>query len=443
MGSEKITASGNVARFIIEIIISIINVAMIVIIAQMCVYKLQIPFLIISIIFVYIVSFSAFSHQIIMQCRKVDENVLEKMTYSTRCMFLSQIIFTFGYKILCAIARFVTMALVTVMGFAIWLVVGDKSTIGGSVKEFIASLKVSEIIVDAFNTVSTWLERVFVHFFNFEVKIVDKLIGKEQSDKGREDGQDTTAADPEEYAETAKEEYMQNIEKAKGGDAKAQIIVGNYCLNYGSQEDAVKWFMRAANAGEASAYTKLGHCYMDGIGVGADQGKAIKLYKQAAAMQDTAAMCFLANFFIKRSTKQETISAAIKLYVKAARMGDVSAQAYLGVIYYEGRYTNKNESQAYFWLKKAAEENGDYFSGYYLAKCYLDGIGTETDSKKGFEILKKTVERKGGHFTDCLKLLSQCYQNGIGVSKNTYLAKTYMQKANQQDQLISDILNGI
>ena len=124
-------------------------------------------------------------------------------------------------------------------------------------------------------------------------------------------------------------------------------------------------------------------------------------------------------------------------------MGDVSAQAYLGVIYYEGRYTNKNESQAYFWLKKAAEENGDYFSGYYLAKCYLDGIGTETDSKKGFEILKKTVERKGGHFTDCLKLLSQCYQNGIGVSKNTYLAKTYMQKANQQDQLISDILNGI
>lgn len=82
---------------------------------------------------------------------------------------------------------------------------------------------------------------------------------------------------------------------------------------------------------------------MNGIGVGVDLRKAVKLYKQAATMQDTDAMCFLADFFIRQSTKQETIVAVIKLYVKAARAGDVSAQGHLGVIYYEGRYTSKNE----------------------------------------------------------------------------------------------------
>lgn len=442
MRVENNVEKSNVVRFIIEIIISFVNVAMIVIIASTCVYKLQIPFLIISMIFVYIVAFSAFSYQIIEKYRKVGENVLERMTYSTRCMFLSQIIFVFEYKILCTIANAVSKVLVASVGFAIWLVIGNKSTIGEGIKEFIASLKVSGIIVDAYNTVSTWIEQVLIHFFNFELKIVNKTMVKEQSGDNAEDGRNTTV-DPDEYAEVSREKYVQNIEKAKNGDAKAQVIVAKYCLNYGSQEDAVKWLIRAASSDEASAYTELGYCYMNGIGVGADSGKAINLYKKAARMQDVDAMRFLADYFIAKSNKQETITASIKLYAKAAGMGDVYAQGRLGVIYYEGKYINKNESQAYFWLKKSVEENGDYYFGYYLAKCYLDGIGTEVDSKKGFGILKRTVEKNGSHFTDCLKLLSLCYRKGIGVSKNAYLARIYMQKANQQDQLVSDILNGI
>lgn len=85
------------------------------------------------------------------------------------------------------------------------------------------------------------------------------------------------------------------------------------------------------------------------------------------------------------------------------------------------------------------EENNNYHSGYYLAKCYLDGIGTEADSRKGFDVFKKTVERDGSHMTDCQKLLSQCYQNGIGVNKNAHMERIYIQKANWQDQLVSDI----
>ena len=442
MGTKNNTTEKDIARCIIEIIVSVLNIAVIYIVANGGVYALEIPFLIISILFVYICPFVSFSYRIIGRYRHVDESVLERMPYSTRCMLLSQVMYLFVKKVLDIIAVFVTYCLIGFLGFFIWLIIGNKSTIGVSIKEFIASLRLSQIIIDIYNKVSGWLEQILEFIFRFEIKTVDKLIGREHSGRNADDGRDSTV-DLEEYARTAREEYINHVEQANSGDAKAQIIVGNYCMNYGNQEEAVKWFIRAANAGEASAYTKLGHCYMNGIGVDADLGKAVKLYKQAAAMQDTDAMCFLADFYIRRSTKQETIAAAIKLYVKAARMGDVSAQEHLGVIYYEGKYTNKNESQAYFWLKKAVEENDNYHGGYYLAKCYLDGIGTEADSRKGFDILKKTVERDCSHMADCLKLLSQCYQNGIGVNKNAYMARIYIQKANRHNQQVSDILDEI
>jgi len=419
--------------------VSMLNIAVIYIVAKNGVYALEIPFLIISILFVYICPFVSFSYRIISRYRHVDESVLERMPYSTRCMLLSQVMYLFAKKVLDIIAVFVTYCLIGFFGFFVWLIIGNKNTINISVKEFIASLRLSRIIIDMYNKVSGCLEQILEYIFRVEIMTVDKMIGREHSGRNTDGGQDSTV-DLEEYARTAREEYTNHIERANNGDVKAQIIVGNYCMNYGSQEEAVKWFIRAANAWDASAYIKLGHCYMNGIGVDADPRKAVKLYKQAAAMQDTDAMCFLADFYIRRSTKQETIAAAIKLYVKAARMGDVSAQEHLGIIYYEGKYTNKNQSQAYFWLKKAVEENDNYHGGYYLAKCYLDGIGTEADSRKGFDILKRTVERNGSHMTEYLKLLSQCYQNGIGVNKNAHMARIYIQKTNRQEQLVSEIL---
>lgn len=438
MGTENNITDRNMARYIIEIVISVLNIVFIFVVASGGVYALKIPFLIIAILFTYIFPFISYSYVIIRKYRHADETALERMPYSTRCMLLSQIMYLFVKKVLDLIAAFVTYFMIGSIGFVMWLVIGNKSTIGTGIREFIASLKLSRIIIEIYNKVSGWLEQILEYIFRFEIKTVDKLIGGEPSGNHQH-----SAVDPEEYAATAREEYINNIEKAKSGDAEAQIIVGKYCLNYGSQEDAVKWFIRAANAGETLAYTELGYCYMNGIGVDADPGKAVRLYKKAAAMQDTNAMCFLADYFLARSNRQETITAVIKLYLKAARLGHADAQEHLGVIYYEGRYIEKNESQSFFWLKKSVEENDHYQGGYYLAMCYLDGIGTEVNSRKAVDILKKTVEKGGGHFTDCLRLLSQCYQNGVGVNKNVHMAKIYIQKANQQDRLLSDISDGI
>lgn len=87
-----------------------------------------------------------------------------------------------------------------------------------------------------YNKVSSCLEQILEYIFRFEIKTVDKLMDRDHSGRNT-DGRQDSAEDPEEYARTAREEYNNHIEQANSGDAKAQIIVGNNCLNYGSQEE--------------------------------------------------------------------------------------------------------------------------------------------------------------------------------------------------------------
>lgn len=98
MGTRNHTTDKDIAKYIIEIILSVLNIAIIYIVVRGGAYALEIPFLVISILFVYIGSFTSFSYRIIGRYRHVDESVLEIMPYSTRCMLLSQVMYLFAKK---------------------------------------------------------------------------------------------------------------------------------------------------------------------------------------------------------------------------------------------------------------------------------------------------------------------------------------------------------
>lgn len=74
--------------------------------------------------------------------------------------------------------------------------------------------------------------------------------------------------------------------KAQKGDPKAQFELG-VCYFYGkgvseNEEEAVKWWRKAANQGLAEAQFNLARCYENGEGIQRNYAEAMKWYRKAA-----------------------------------------------------------------------------------------------------------------------------------------------------------------
>ena len=83
---------------------------------------------------------------------------------------------------------------------------------------------------------------------------------------------------------------------------------------------AVVWYRKAAEQGNADAQYSLGYCYRNGYGVSQDNNQAVYWYR------------------------------------KAAEQGNAYAQYYLGVCYYNGYGISQDNNQAKYWWRKAAEQ---------------------------------------------------------------------------------------
>ena len=60
-------------------------------------------------------------------------------------------------------------------------------------------------------------------------------------------------------------------------------------------EEAVKWYRKAAEQGNATAQTFLGGCYANGRGVSEDMAEAVKWWRRAAGQGHAQAKEYLRN----------------------------------------------------------------------------------------------------------------------------------------------------
>jgi len=89
-------------------------------------------------------------------------------------------------------------------------------------------------------------------------------------------------------------------EVAAIGFPQAGTVVQNdlgVCYAVGSgiavdKAEAVKWYKRAADAGDANAQNNLGVCYAKGAGVAVNKAEAVKWWKRAAAAGHAEAQNF-------------------------------------------------------------------------------------------------------------------------------------------------------
>lgn len=197
----------------------------------------------------------------------------------------------------------------------------------------------------------------------------------------------------------------------KGND-KAMFNLGNWYYKGNSEtkpayDTAMQWYQKAADKGNGAAMYGLAMLYYNGEGTAVDLTKAKEWLKKAADKNITQAKDALKkmetdtrdNLLLEFNKAVEAYQAknyneAISLLTRAADKGLPEAMFNLGIMYYSGQGTTKNDITAKQWYEKAADK-GHPAAMYNLGYMYEKGIGTKSNKKLALEWYKKAKAK--GH----------------------------------------------
>ena len=147
----------------------------------------------------------------------------------------------------------------------------------------------------------------------------------------------------------------ETLKKAESGDLESQLQLANYyrweMKGDPNFEEALKWYMQAAEQGDASALNNLGCMYLVGDGVEEDTEKAFKLFH------------------------------------KSAEIGNDSSQYNVGMMIHEGVGTITNKEEAVKWIRLASEQ------GHAGAQKMLNNILKEESQSLNEEVKRRKLKK--------------------------------------------------
>ena len=220
------------------------------------------------------------------------------------------------------------------------------------------------------------------------------------------------------------------LKAADKGNAHAQCQIGNmYNSAQGVTADystALKWFLKSANQGNTEAQRHIGDLYLAGRGVNHNYSTALQWYNKAVANGDLHALCDIGLMYRCRGKNSE----AMKWLLKAAEQGDTNAMYHIGDMYESGSGVKKDLSVAIQWFLKAAEQ-GDADSQSRAGLMYYYGNGVPKDYSTAFKWYLKAAENGGGSATFTV---AEMYEKGQGVSKNIDKAVYWYKKGAEKNR---------
>lgn len=107
--------------------------------------------------------------------------------------------------------------------------------------------------------------------------------------------------------------------------------------------------------------------------------------------------------------KSNNLEEGLKFLELSAKKNEPEAQKFLGDYY----YINRDYQRAFINYKNSVE-NGGVDGTYNLANCYMKGIGTERDETKALFFYKRASEKD----INAKYCLSICYIQGYGIKKS-------------------------
>jgi uncharacterized protein len=140
---------------------------------------------------------------------------------------------------------------------------------------------------------------------------------------------------------------------AERGEVFRQAQLGDWYADRQDHSEAVRWWHRAAQAGNAWAERSLGDSYFAGRGVEQDLQAAAYWYKRAAEQGVPIAWQHLALMYERGLGIEQDDFIALRWYRRAAEYGFLTAMLNLGDRYAEGRTVPQDYVQAHKWFNLA------------------------------------------------------------------------------------------
>ncbi|MBV9488213.1 MAG: sel1 repeat family protein [Verrucomicrobia bacterium] len=190
---------------------------------------------------------------------------------------------------------------------------------------------------------------------------------------------------------TSPEDALYWYEKAaQKGNADGMVQAGLLYANRHTPEDnrkALEYFIQAAEAGNRDGKYCAGECfYYSKPGLVPNEVKALQYLQEAAVLGDLRAMNLLGDYYRKKHNYNE----ARRFFEEAARGGFALAMANLGVLYMNGEGVVRAPEKAAELFRQAAEL-GDAGGMYLYGQCFLGGVGVRKDVRVAHEWFRKAA----------------------------------------------------
>ena len=172
---------------------------------------------------------------------------------------------------------------------------------------------------------------------------------------------------------------------ANSGDASAQFYLAELYYSADSdlnRKEAIKWYKKAAAAGNAYAQYNLGNVYYDGRLVPTNLDVAADWYEKAAKSGIPEAQLNLGYMFSAGKGVAKNDQLATLWYKAAANFGNPKAQSNLGYRYCAGIGADKNYEQCAFWVKKAMRQGHKNAHKIWKAFKLYKYAGVQTKLRK-------------------------------------------------------------
>ncbi|MEM9184414.1 MAG: SEL1-like repeat protein [Pseudomonadota bacterium] len=227
-------------------------------------------------------------------------------------------------------------------------------------------------------------------------------------------------------------------ESAAGGHGEAFHNLGWVYTNGNGvtqdMEKGIAYYRSAVEANVAQSQLNLGLHYLQGVGVQADAIKAKELLTLAAEQGKTTAMLQLGANLVTGDVLGQDVVAGLNWLAKSAEAGNVNAAYSLGTGFETGEYFDKDLNEAKRWYAMAADA-GAALAAYRLGVLLDDSDG----SPELAEAVKRYRQAAQAGQADAQYQMYQYYRDGLGVEKDSKLARQWLQQAASTGNLMAKL----
>lgn len=244
-----------------------------------------------------------------------------------------------------------------------------------------------------------------------QIEIADALEAQtnpvaaaEQAATAAEQASAAMADQQEPSMKTVDQKALENVEKAditdsliaaaNKGDVNAQYKLGLlFEKGQGMPQNlaqAKAWLEKAAKQNHVGAMKQLGIIYLNDTNTPNHYQLAEKYFSQAAKLGDVSSQTNLAVLYLTGpgGIHQDSVK-GIRLLNDAATHNDPVAQYNLSVIYFQGKFADKDLIRAYAWAMLAADRNNNAKALMTTLDNQLNEQQIEQAQKLSSEIMKK------------------------------------------------------